>query len=464
MNRGITFLGLLGLSITTALANWPQWRGPQQNGVAPGANPPTKWSETENVKWKIPIPGEGHATPIIWENKIFLLTAVPTGKKIEAQSAPTGVPGAQQAPPPGEGRGQRGEGAGPGQGRGGRGGGRGFGGAPPTEVLQFTTLCLDRATGKELWKQVAREGLPHEGRHGTGTYASPSPVTDGEHIYSYFGSQGIYCYDMNGKLKWSEDLGDMKIANTFGEGSSLALHGDTIVVIWDNESEDFIAALDKKTGKTKWKQPREERTAWSTPLIVEHDGKKQIITTATGKVRSYDLETGKQLWEHAGLTRNTIPSPVAKDGIVYVMSGFQGTLLYAIKLGKTGDLTDTDAVVWKHAKSTPYVPSPLLVNDRLYFTANNNEILSCFDAKSGKPHYEAERLEGVKGLYASPIAADGRVYIVGRNGVSAVLKESDKLEVLATNTLDEKFDASPVAVGKELFLRGHKTLYCIAEK
>lgn len=457
MNRGIAALALVGLSITSSFAaatdHWPQWRGPLQNGVAPNANPPTKWSETENVKWKVAIPGEGHATPIVWGDKIFVQAAVPTGKKVEPQTAPNSVPGAQQAPPPGEGR------------RGGRGGGgRGFGGQPPTEVLQFTTICLDRNTGKEIWKQVAREGLPHEGRHPTGTYASPSPVTDGERLYAFFGSQGIYCYDMNGKLKWSEDLGDMRIANTFGEGSSPALHGDKLVVIWDNEGEDFIAALDKKTGKTIWKQARDERTAWSTPLIVEHDGKAQVITTATGKVRSYDLATGQLLWEHAGLTRNTIPSPVAANGVAYVMSGFQGNKLYAIKLGKSGDLTDTDAVIWQHAKSTPYVPSPLLVNDRLYFFSSNNEILSCFDAKAGKAHYEGERLEGVKGVYASPISANGKVYLVGRNGVSSVIKESDKLEVLATNTLDEKFDASPVAVGKELFLRGHKNLYCIAEK
>jgi outer membrane protein assembly factor BamB len=169
------------------------------------------------------------------------------------------------------------------------------------------------------------------------------------------------------------------------------------------------------------------------------------------------------VWEHAGLTRNTIPSPVTANGVVYVMSGFQGNALYAIKLGKTGDLTDSESVIWKHNKSTPYVPSPLLSGDRLYFFSSNNEILSCFDAKTGKPNYEAERIEGIKGVYASPIAANGRVYLVGRNGGTVVIKDSDKLEVLATNTLEEKFDASPVAVGKELFLRGHSNLYCIAE-
>jgi outer membrane protein assembly factor BamB len=458
MNQGIACLvGLgLGLSVVNNSAasaddNWPQWRGPHQNGVAPKANPPTEWSETKNVKWKVAIPGEGHATPIIWGDKVFVLAAVGAGTKPDAGApAPAEVGQGQERP----------------RGPGGPGGGRrgGFGGQAPTQSYQFTVMCLDRGTGKTVWQKVAKEALPHEGHHPTGTYASPSPVTDGENLYAYFGSQGLYCYEMNGNVKWSQDLGDMKIANSFGEGSSPAIHGDTLVVVWDNEADDFIAALNKKDGKVLWKQPREERTAWSTPLIVEHGGKAQVITTATGKVRSYDLKTGELVWEHAGLTRNTIPSPVTADGVAYVMSGFQGNALYAIKLGKTGDLTDTESVIWKHNKSTPYVPSPLLSDNRLYFFSSNNEILSCFDAKTGKPHYEAERIEGIKGVYASPIAANDRVYLVGRNGGTVVIKDSDKLEVLATNALDEKFDSSPVAVGKELFLRGHSNLYCIAEK
>src|ERR1051325_1122577 len=374
MNPGIACLVGLGLSINAALAasaddNWPQWRGPHQDGVAPKADPPMTWSETKNVKWKVAVPGEGHATPIVWGDKIFVQTAVGTGKKPDAGApAPNEIGQGQDRP-----RGPVGPGGRPG-GPGGRGG---FGGQPPTQSYQFTLMCLDRGTGRTVWKQIAREALPHEGHHPTGSFASPSPVTDGENVYAYFGSQGLYCYDMNGNLKWSQDLGDMKIQNGFGEGSSPAIHGDTIVVAWDNEADDFVAALNKKDGKILWKKPREERTAWSTPLIVEHDGKAQVITTATGRVRSYDLKTGELIWEHAGLTRNTIPSPVAANGVAYVMSGFQGNALYAIKLGKTGDLTDTDSVIWKHAKSTPYVPSPLLSNDRLYFFSNNNEVLSC---------------------------------------------------------------------------------------
>ena len=316
-----------------------------------------------------------------------------------------------------------------------------------------------------LWQQVAREEVPHEGfRQGEGSFASSSGLTDGKHLYAYFGSRGLYCYDFNGKQIWSQDLGKMRMAMGFGEGSSPALYQDTLIVNRDNEDNSFIIALDKNTGKTLWKKPRAERTSWSTPLIIERDGKAQAVVTATGKIRSYDVASGEVLWECGGLTRNVIPCPVADDSMVYCMSGFQGNALLAIRLGRTGDLTGSDAIAWTHNKSTPYVPSPLLYNGKLYFFANNNGVLTCLDAKSGDSLFEAQKLEDLSGVYASPLGAAGRVYLVGRNGVTVVLKQSDKLEVLATNRLDEKFDASPAAAGKDLFLRGHEYLYCITEK
>ena len=256
----------------------------------------------------------------------------------------------------------------------------------------------------------------------------------------------------------------MQTRNSFGEGTSPALFGDTIVVNWDHEGEDFIAALDKNTGKELWRNARDEETTWTTPLIVQHNGKAQVVVAATRKTRSYDLATGKQVWECGGMTGNVVPSPVTGFGMVYAISGFRGAALQAIKLSATGDITGTDAIAWQHGKSTPYVPSPLLYGERLYFHANNNAILSCFDAKTGKALFDAERLDGPSGIYSSPIGADGRIYVVGRNGVSVVLKDSPKLEVLATNRLVEEIDASPVAVGRELFLRGHESLYCISEK
>lgn len=479
----ITAATLLPLPTPPACAaapddNWPQWRGPLQNGTAPHADPPLEWSESKNVKWKVKIPGDGTATPIVWDNQVFVQTAVATGRKSEPKPAETTAADPQPAPPPPggpggpgpDGTGRPGAPGGPdgpgGRGGPGRGGRGGFGGGPrPSEYYQFLVLCLDRQTGKVLWQQTAREDVPHEGvRQGDGSFASSSPVTDGTHLFAYFGSRGLYCYDMQGKLQWSRDLGRMRVANGFGEGSSPALYHETLIVNWDNEGDSFVAALDTKNGKTLWQNARQERTSWATPLVVEHGGTAQVITDASSRIRSYDVADGKLLWECAGLTRNVIPSPVARDGLVYAMSGFMGNSLLAIQLGHTGDLTGTDAVAWSHRKSTPYVPSPLLAGDRLYFLSGNNAILSCFDAASGKPLIDAERIDDLQGVYASPVAAAGRVYLVGRNGATVVLKQSDRLEKLAGNQLDEKFDASPALAGKDLFLRGRSTLYCIAEK
>jgi outer membrane protein assembly factor BamB len=419
-------------------SNWPQWRGPLATGEAPNATPPQTWSETEHVKWKVKIPGSGTSTPIIWGDQVFIQTAIATGKKSETKNEP--------AP------------------EGGPRGGPGRGGEKPTETFQFTILALDRATGKTLWQKVAREEIPHEGHHQDHGFSSYSPITDGTLLFAYFGSRGIHAYDMQGNLKWEKDLGHMQTKMGFGEGSSPALFGDTLVINWDHEGDDFIVALDKNTGKELWKMPRQEDTSWSTPLIVQHEGKSQVVTTATKKIRSYDLADGKLLWECTGMTPNTIPSPVPGKDMIYATSGFRGSSLLAIRLGKGGDLTGTDAIAWSRNKGTPYVPSPLLYQERLYVLSGNNGVLSSFDAATGKPVLDAERIEALPGVYASPVAANGNIYLVGRTGTSVVLKAAaDKLEILATNKLDEKFDASPAISGKALFLRGHQYLYCISE-
>jgi outer membrane protein assembly factor BamB len=465
--------------------NWPQWRGPLRTGEAPDGSPPLKWSESENIKWKIKLPGRGTATPIVWQDKIFIQTAINTGKKVEPpaqkeaaaskESADVGKKENQKADDaPGDraGRGERGERGRSQGGFGGRGGRRGgFGrSAPPTEIHQFALLCLDRATGKTLWQKVAREDLPHEAHHQTNTFASHSPVTDGKHVVAYFGSRGLHCYDMNGNLQWSKDLGRMQTLLSFGEGSSPALHGNTIVVNWDHELDDFIAAFDKTTGNELWRQPRDEATSWGTPLVVEHNDQPQVIIGATDSIRSYDLRTGKQLWEAGGLTRNVIPSPVSAGDMVYLMSGYQGQSLKAIRLGATGDVEGTKSIVWQlgRGKGTPYVPSPLLYKGRLYFCSDRVAVLSCYNAESGEPIVVMKRIEGLNQIYASPVAAADRIYLVDRDGATAVIKHAvepaEEFEVLSINKLDDPIDASPAIVGNELFLRGHEHLYCIAEK
>lgn len=455
MNSTLRHLLLPALAISTGLAparaadtgHWPQWRGPAFNGTAPSGSAPTTWSETEHMRWKFPIPGLGTSTPIVWGDQVFILTTIETAKAAAAPAPPPEA--APAAAAPAEGRPRRG------------GGGRS---EKPTTPVQFVILSIDRKTGKALWQKTAREQVPHEGHHRDHGFASGSPVTDGEHVYAYFGSFGLFCYDMKGNLVWEKDLGDMQTRNSFGEGSSPALHGDTLVVNWDHEGEDFVVALDKRTGKERWRQMRDEPTTWSTPLIVEHGGKAQVVVCATNNIRSYDLATGAPVWECGGMTGNVVPTPVSEAGMLYAISGFRGAALLAIKLGRTGDLTGTDAIVWQHGKGTPYVPSPLLTGGRLWFYSGNNGVLSCFDAATGKTLFEAERIgELAGGVYASPVAADGRIYLLGRDGKTVVLKQSDKIEVLATNQLADRFDASPAIVGKDLFLRGHQSLYCIGE-
>ena len=437
--------------------NWPQWRGALGTGVAPTGSPPTKWSESENVKWKVKLPGKGSSTPIVWENHVFIHAAMPAGAGESAAAdegtAATVTPVLLQEQQP-QRRGQRGQD--------GRRGGFGGGGAPTEH--QFVLLCLDRQTGKTVWRNVVREEVPHEGHHRDHGFASYSPVTDGKLVFAHFGSRGLHCYDVQGNLKWQKDLGRMQTKNSFGEGSSPALHGDTLVINWDHEGEDFIVALDKNTGRELWRTPRDEDTTWSTPLVVEHDGRAQVIVSATRKVRSYDLQSGKQIWEIGGMTANAIPTPVTADGIVYLTSGFRGAALLAVRLGSEGDLTGTDAVVWNYGKGTPYVPSPLLYDNRLYLFSGNNAVLSCFDSKTGKLLIDSQRVEDLVGVYASPVGAGGHVYLVGRNGATVVIRNADRYEVVSSNALDDRIDASPAIGGNELFLRGQQNLYCISAK
>ena len=424
-------------------AQWPQWRGPDASGIAPQARPPVEWSEAKNLRWKVKLPGKGTSTPIIWGDKIFLTTAMP--KEGDSASPATATAAPNEAP----------------SGR--RGGGGGMRSEAPTIPYKFVVLCLDRKSGKTLWETTTTEVVPHEGHHQDHGFASHSAITDGKLVYAYFGSRGIHCLDMNGKILWSKSLGKMETRNGFGEGSSPVLAGDALVINWDHEGEDFIVALDKRTGTELWRKQRDEPTSWATPLAVTHDGKTQIIVNATNRIRSYDLANGNVLWECGGMTTNAIPTPLLSEGLVFVASGFRGNALKAIKLGHTGDLTDTEAVAWSYDTKTPYVPSPIAYQGRLYFFSQNTGMLTVLEAKTGKVLVDAERIPGLSGVYASPVAANDCIYLTGRNGSVVVLKAADKVEIIATNVLDEKFDASPAVVGGELYLRGHEYLYSVGE-
>jgi outer membrane protein assembly factor BamB len=417
-----------------AIKNWPQWRGPAETGAALYGHPPTGFSETKNLRWKTEIPGKGHATPIIWGDQIIVLTAVETDKK----------------PAEGETKQENGRLGPPSSG---------------TEFIhQFRVLSVDRKTGKIQWQRTVIEGIPLERTHNLGSWASNSPVTDGENIYAYFGSRGLYCLDFQGNVLWDRDFGQMEIVMSFGEGSSPSVYKDKIVVLWDHEGSSFIAALDKKTGKDVWKVDRDEKTSWASPLIIEVNGKAQVITAATSKVRSYDLETGELIWECTGLTRNVIPNPVYADGILYVMSGYRGNALFAIDLAKAkGNITDTEVILWKYLQDTPYTPSPVLMDGKLYFLKANNGTLTCLDARNGKVNYSNQAIPGIVNIYSSPTGAGGHLYVASE-GMVNVIRAGEKFEIVAGNKLDDNFHASPVIVGNELYLRGFKYLYCLSEE
>ena len=407
---------------------WMQWRGPNMTGVSKTADPPIEWSENKNIRWKVEIPGRGSSSPIVWRDRVFLLTAVPVGITGAAQHQPRG-------------------------------------GLPKRGVHRFIVMALSRKDGSVIWQHTAAEAEPHEASHqDNGTWASGSAVTDGTHLFAYFESFGLYAYDMDGKLLWKKDLGDKLMRNQFGEGATPALYKNRLVIVWDHlGGQSFVVVLDKLTGEEVWRQNRDEIDTWATPLVIEQAGRPQVIVPGMERLRSYDLETGKIVWESAGLTMNPIPSPVYEDGMMIATSGFRGNNLKAVRLAEArGDITGTGAIAWELNRDTPYVPSPLLYDGIVYILKTNNGLLSAFDAKTGKPHYQLQRLDAVPNVFSSPVGAQGRVYLPGREGNTLVIRHGPKFEVLTTNKLDDGFDASMALVDKEIYLRGYQYLYCIA--
>lgn len=417
-----------------AMDYWPQWRGPLGTGAAVKGNPPVHFSETQNLKWKTPIPGKGHATPIVWGDKIIVETAVPA--KFE------GKPNSEIMED-----------------------GMSWMDVSETNlVLDYKVILVNRTNGKIIWEKTVTSEKPQERTHKLGSWASNSPCTDGEHIYAYFGSRGIYCLDFDGNILWKKDFGQMEKVMSFGEGSSPYLYNGRLFIQWDQEGDSYIYALDAKTGNEVWSDKRDEKSSWATPIVVEVNGEPQVITAATNLVRSYDFNTGKVIWSCSGLTRNVIPNPKVADGILYVTSGYRGNAMMAIDLARAkGDISGSDAILWTYNQDTPYTPDDLVMGGRIYFLRANNGELTCLDAKTGEVKYSKERLEGINDLYSSPTGVDSKIYIVSEN-ICLVIKAGDTFEMLASNKLDDDFHASPVIVGNDLILRGFNSLYCFEEK
>lgn len=409
----------LTLCLSTSLQadNWGHWRGESGNGVSTTATPPLEWSETKNVKWKVDVPGRGSGSPVIWENQVFVTSAVPDEESIDIRN-------------------------------------------PAERTYSFVIFCYDRESGELIWKKTATEAKPHEGTHSTNSFASASPCTDGKHVYAHFGSRGLYCYTMDGEFVWKRDFGEMATRLEFGEGSSPTLMDDKIIVPWDHQGQSALYALDKKTGETIWKVERDEPTCWATPLIYEHDGEKQIIMNGENYARAYDPETGEELWRCDGQTTRPVASPVQQEDMIFIGSGFRGAFLAAFKPDGQGDIEGTSHVVWTIDRDTPDIASLLISDNRLYYYKGKSGLLSCVNAKTGEPHYQTQRI-GLSRIYASPIAANGHVFLSDRDGTTVVIKDDAKLDIVATNSVGETVDATPAPVDNQLFIRGQEHLFCI---
>ena len=410
--------------------NWAEWRGPLRTGVAPLADPPVEWNEKKNIRWKVKLPGLGHSSPIVWQNSVFLTTAIPYGPELDP--VPVTAPGAHDN-------------------------------LNVTQKHRFVVVCVNRTDGTIRWQTIVNDVLPHEGGHDTGSLASASPITDGERVYAYFGSHGLYALDFDGKLLWQRVPGKMQSKHAHGEGSSPSLHDGTLVINADHEEQSFIEAFDAATGTTKWKRDRDEVTSWASPLIVQDGARAQVVVAGTDRIRAYDLATGDVLWKCGGLSSNVVATPVAADGILIAASSYDTRAMLAINMnGASGDITGSRHVLWSTTQRTPYVPSMLLVEEHVYCLRHYQNILSRRHILTGAESAGPFRLSGIQDIYASPVAAKGRIYIADLNGHTLVFTHDDQPEYLALNPLDDSFAATPALVGQELFLRGREFLYCIA--
>ena len=424
-----SMLSTVGLAAATATtAEWPQWRGPYNTGMASGGAP-LRWDDNTNIRWKVEIPGRGHSTPVIAGDRLFLTTAVPTGKGRPPQAA-----------------------------------GRAGGGADAGLEHRFEVLAVDRETGKVAWQRTATVATPHEGYHRVyGSFASNSPVTDGRRVFAFFGSRGLYAYDVNGTPLWQKDFGvQMRMDMAFGEGTPLTLHDGRLLLHFDHLDTGFLVMLDPSTGREIWRTKRTEPYNWAAPYVARHNGRRQIIVNGL-TVRSYDFETGALLWEAGGLGENTIPQPVQHEDLIFAMSGHTVKMLMAIRLGRTGNLTGTDAIAWSTPRGAPYTPSPVLHESRLYVLTDSGQ-LSAFDAATGKPLYQQARLPQPYNVKASPVGADGKLYLATEEEDVVVVRMGNAFEVLATNTLTgQSFIASPVIVDGDIYLRSRTHLFRIGE-
>jgi outer membrane protein assembly factor BamB len=428
------------LSSTTALAAeptdvWPQWRGPGGQGRAPGPSVPTTWDE-KTIAWKTPIEGRGHSSPIVWGDRVFVTTAI-EGEPIPGAAAPEHTFAGQPFRHPAS--------------------------LGADKAHTFKVISLDASIGAIVWSTVAYEGRVFDDRHSAGSYASPTPVTDGERVYAYFGSEGVYAYDFAGGLVWSKDLGDIPTVG-LGVGSSPVLWNDLLIILADEDSGEnsFIVALDKRTGEQVWRKERDVQVSWGTPLLVDGpDGRSQLLTTGLELVISYDPASGEELWRAKGLENNAIHAPLVHGNLAIFTSGYPEKMVIAIPLDRRGDLGDTRA--WTYTKGAAYVPSNLLVAGLVYLTSDGG-VMTCLDAATGEVVYEGGRFPVRSRFTASLIAIGDQILMINNEGDAAFIATGREHAITAQTSLGEKVFATPAVAGSRLYVRGEQHLYAIGGK
>jgi len=434
---------------TKTSPHWPQFRGTHAAGAADGANLPDAWDGAagKSVAWKTAIPGLAHSSPIVWGDQIFVTTAISSDPKVTFRQ---GLYGDGTA-------------------------------SDDRSVHKWQVISLDKRTGKILWTRTAYEGAPKEKRHIKSTYASATPATDGKHVVALFGSQGIYAYDLKGNLKWQRDLGRMNAGAynapdyEWGTASSPIIYKDKVIVQCDQQENSYVEALDLKTGKTVWKTMRVELPSWATPAIYpgysggdgNGNGRVELVTNAPNFIRGYDPETGKELWRLGRSSNITAPTPIFDKDLIVVMSGRRPNApIFVLKAGASGDITLPEGattggpVVWTRLNAGSYMPTPILYGGLLYVLKNQG-IWSCYDLRTGKVVYEERIPHAGSGFSASPVAADGKIYLPSEDGDIFVIRAGPKFEVLGKNPMGQFVMATPAISDGALYVRGQHDLFAI---
>lgn len=430
---------LLGLPAVSEAEDWSQFRGPRGDGVMHDAKLPEQWSEQSNVAWKVSIPGRGWSQPIVAGNRIFVTTAISDEEEKPRRGEMGIVVGAADS---------------------------------RKHFYRWKLLCLAAESGAAIWEQTVHEGKPRFGKHRTNTFASETPATDGERVIAYFGNTGISCYDVEGKQIWTRDLGAFPTQANWGTGSSPVLYGDAVFVQCDNEQSSFLVALDKRTGDELWRVPRDEPSNWSTPYLWKNKERTELVAAGGKKIRSYAPTTGDLLWEMQATGRTSL-TPVGSDELLFVDSvsrimGSPGKLV-AIRAGRAGDISlspkesSSEAVAWSVTLTSYRNASPLLYADCLYMLEQNQGVVRCFDAATGKLNYQ-KRMPQATGCNASPWAMGNRIYCLDEVGLTVAFEPGPEFKVVASNKLDDDmFWASAAVSGNRLILRSLQNLYCISD-